>query len=157
MGHKEFATIHNTNKNVTRQRQRMRILLTVTHPDFKDNESHYTQIQALIPRDFDLAFQKVQKEENIFRETEYCRHVFSFLRFLLVCPSSPELVHSRPDVSHKADDLLCQEGTSLPPGQHGRCFQQISLQPAMAHLIIPLQVQDLLDFVTNPSAYFSSL
>lgn len=32
------------------------ILLTMTHPDFKDNESHYTQIQVLTPRDFDLAF-----------------------------------------------------------------------------------------------------
>lgn len=32
------------------------ILLRVTHPDFKDYESQYTQIQVLTARDFDLAF-----------------------------------------------------------------------------------------------------
>lgn len=32
------------------------ILLTVTHPDLKDNESQYTRIQVLTPRDFDLAY-----------------------------------------------------------------------------------------------------
>ena len=54
------------------------ILLTVTHPDFKQNESQYTQIQVLTPRGFDLVFQRVQKEGNTFREAEFCRRVFSF-------------------------------------------------------------------------------
>lgn len=54
------------------------ILLTVTHPDFKKNESQYTRIQVLAPRGFDMALYRVQKEGIIFREADFCRHVFPF-------------------------------------------------------------------------------
>lgn len=81
----------------------------------------------------------------------------------MVSPSSPlqapELAHSRHDASHKADDLLRQDGTVASwsewdaPGCQAE-LQEINLQPAMAHLIIPLQVQDLLNFVTKTLCLF---